>query len=112
MELNKAIESLKLMEGFMEEQMRVDIERYAVEIFEKRRIDKGLSIDALATTLYPDVPIANARMTLNRLRKPQVTGKPKRLLYGDFIDLCIALDLVPERVIAQTITAVIEAKKD
>lgn len=88
--------------------MRVDLERRAVEIFEQRRIAKGLSVDALAAALYPDVPIANARMNLNRLRKPQVTGKPKRLLYGDFIDLCVALDLIPERVIAQTITDIVE----
>lgn len=108
MELKKKLESLKVLEGFMDEKMRVDLERRAVEIFEQRRIAKGLSVDALAAALYPDVPIANARMNLNRLRKPQVTGKPKRLLYGDFIDLCVALDLIPERVIAQTITDIVE----
>lgn len=94
----------------MEEQMRVDLERKAVELFEKKRLALGLSVDALAARLYPDVPIANARMNLNRLRKPQVNGKPKRLLFGDFIDLCIALDLVPERVISQTITEIIEQR--
>lgn len=95
----------------MEEDMRVLLERKAVEIFERKREEKGLTVDALATKLYPEMPIANARMTLNRLRKPQVTGKPKRLLYGDFIDMCFALDLVPERVIAQTINDVLEAKQ-
>lgn len=94
----------------MEEQMRVDLERKAVELFEKKRLALGLSVDALAARLYPDVPIANARMNLNRLRKPQVNGKPKRLLFGDFIDLCLALDLVPERVISQTITEIIEQR--
>ena len=94
----------------MEEQMRVDLERKAVELFEQKRLALGLSVDALAARLYPDMPIANARMNLNRLRKPQVNGKPKRLLFGDFIDLCIALDLVPERVISQTITAILERR--
>ena len=94
----------------MEEQMRVDPERKAVELFEQKRLALGLSVDALAARLYPDMPIANARMNLNRLRKPQVNGKPKRLLFGDFIDLCIALDLVPERVISQTITAILERR--
>ena len=108
MELKKQLQSLQTLEGFMEEQMRVDLERKAVELFEQKRIEKGLSVDALAAQLYPEVPIANARMNLNRLRKPQVNGKPKRLLFGDFVDLCIALDMVPERVISQTITAIIE----
>ena len=111
MELKKMIESLQTMEGFMEEKMRVDLERRAVELFEQKRIAKGISVDALARMLYPEVPLQNARMTLNRLRKPQVTGKPKRLLYGDFIDLCFALDLIPERVIAQTITDVMESQQ-
>ena len=99
------------MEGYMEEKMRVELERRAVEIFEKRREEKGLTVDALARKLYPDIPIANARMAVNRLRKPQVTGKPKRLLFGDFIDMCLALELIPERVIAQTITEVLDATK-
>lgn len=95
----------------MEERMRVELERKAVEVFEEKRLALGLSVEALAARLYPDIPIANARMNLNRLRKPQVNGKPKRLLFGDFIDLCMALDLVPERVISQTITAIIERRK-
>ena len=98
------------MEGFMDEKMRVQLERKAVEIFERKREEKGMTVDALAAKLYPEMPIANARMTLNRLRKPQVTGKPKRLLFGDFIDMCIALDLIPERVIAQTIGDILENK--
>lgn len=110
MELKKQIQFLQTMEEFMEEQMRVALERKAVELFEQKRIEKGLSVDALAARLYPDVPIANARMNLNRLRKPQVNGKPKRLLFGDFVDLCIALDMIPERVISQTITAIIEQR--
>ena len=111
MELKKLLQSLLNTEGRMEEAMRVEMERRAVEIFERRRLEKGLTVDALAKKLYPDIPIANARMTINRLRKPQVTGKPKRLLYGDFIDMCLALELVPERVIAQTITDILEAEK-
>ncbi len=109
MELKKLLESLLNPEGHMDDAMRVELERRAVEIFERRREERGLTVDALARKLYPDIPIANARMAINRLRKPQITGKPKRLLYGDFIDMCLALDLVPERVIAQTITEVMES---
>jgi hypothetical protein len=94
----------------MDNNMRVELERRAVEIFEDKRVALGISVDALAAKLYPEVPISNARMTLNRLRKPQVTGKPKRLLFGDFIDMCIALDLVPERIVTQAITEVLEKK--
>ena len=91
----------------MDDKMRIELERKAVDIFEQRRISKGLSVDALAAKLYPDMPLANARMNLNRLRKPQVNGKPKRLLFSDFIDLCLALDMTPERVMAQAITSVL-----
>ena len=96
----------------MEEKMRIELERRAVEIFEKRREEMGMSVDALARKLYPDAPIANARMQINRLRKPQVTGKPKRLLYSDFIDMCVALDLTPERVLGQTITEIVDTPKE
>lgn len=92
----------------MDEKMRVDLERRAVALFEKRREEKGMTVDALAAKLYPELPIQNARMHLNRLRLPQVTGKPKRLLYGDFIDMCLALDMIPERVLSQTIMDVVE----
>ena len=94
----------------MEESMRVELERKAVEIFEEKRIALGLTVDALAERLYPTVPLANARMNLNRLRKAQVTGKPKRLSYGDFIDLCVTLDLSPERVVARTVLETMEKK--
>lgn len=92
----------------MDEKMRIELERCAVGIFERRREEKGMTVDALAAKLYPELPIQNARMQLNRLRLPQATGKPKRLLYGDFIDMCIALELIPERVLSQTITEIVE----
>ena len=92
----------------MDEKMRVDLERRAVALFEKRREEKGMTVNALAAKLHPELPIQNARMHLNRLRLPQVTGKPKRLLYGDFIDMCLALDMIPERVLSQTIMDVVE----
>ena len=67
-----------------------------------------MTIDDLARRLYPNLPIAIAiaRMNVNRLRKAQVNGKPKRLLFGDFVDMCLALDLIPERVIAQTVGSI------
>lgn len=92
----------------MDERTRLALERSAVTIFEKRREELGMTLDALASKLYPDIPTQNARMHINRLRLPQVTGKPKRLQYGDFIELCQALELVPERVLAQTITEIID----
>lgn len=92
----------------MDVAMRIELERKAVEIFEAKRIGLGWTVDSLATKLYPDIPLANARMNLNRLRKPQVTGKPKRLNYGDFIDMCVALGVPPERVMSQTILDVLE----
>ena len=110
MELNMLVEWLQTKGAIMDEAVRIALERKAVDIFEAKRLEIGMSIDALAAKLYPDVPIANARMTLNRLRKPQVTGKPKRLLYGDFIDMCIALNEPPERIVAQTILETLKGK--
>ena len=106
MELFEMIVSLLNQEGFMEETMKVALERKVVEVFEARRLEKKMTIDDLARRLYPNLPIANARMHVNRLRKPQVNGKPKRLLFGDFVDICLALDLIPERVIAQTVGSI------
>ena len=108
MELFEMVVSLLNQEGFMEETMKVALERKVVEVFEARRLEKKMTIDDLARRLYPNLPIAiaNARMNVNRLRKAQVNGKPKRLLFGDFVDMCLALDLIPERVIAQTIGSI------
>ena len=111
MELKKLVEWLQTQGAIMDETVRIELERKAVAVFEAERMRKEMSIDALAAKLYPEMPIANARMTLNRLRKPQVTGKPKRLVYGDFIDMCLALDLIPERVVSQTILEVIEGHR-
>ena len=108
MELKNMIAFLQTLEEAMDETMRIALERRAVEIFEKRRRERHMTVDALAAKLYPELPIQNARMHLNRLRLPQVTGKPKRLLYGDFIDMCMALELPPERVLAQTIIEIAE----
>lgn len=95
----------------MEERMRVALERKAMEPFEERRLDKGLSVKALAVCLYPDVSAANARMSLSRLREPQINDRPKRLLFGDFVDLCATLDMVPKRIVSQTIAEVLEQEK-
>ena len=40
----------------MEEKMRVALERKAVELFEKRRLDKGLSVEALAARILTSLP--------------------------------------------------------
>lgn len=103
---------MKGMDKLMQERAREELERRAVELFEARRKELGLTVDAVARRLYPGAPIASARMNINRLRLPQATGKPKRLVYGDFIALCLALDLEPERVLAETVKAMTASRKE
>lgn len=91
------------MEPFIaNEEQRIVCERMMYQAIERRRRELGLTIDELSRRVYPHASRASASMNYIRMHKPQYsTGKPKRLLIGEFIAYCQALELCPERVVAR-----------
>ena len=83
----------------MEFERMVEIERNIVELFEARRKDLNMSIEALGKRVYPNDP--SPYMRIQGFRKPQANGKPRRLPVGDFMALCEALNLDHVRVLIE-----------
>ncbi len=81
----------------MEFERMIEIERNIIEIFEKRRAELKMSIEAVGKAVYPNDP--SPYMKMQTLRKPQKNGKPRRLPVGDFMALCQALQLDHVRVL-------------
>lgn len=83
----------------MEQARMIEIERNIIEIFDKRRQELGMSLQALGGKVYPNDP--SPYMRIQGLRKPQANGKPRRLPVGDFMALCEALQLDHVRVLIE-----------
>ena len=81
----------------MEYERMIEIERAIVDIFDARRDELGMSIEAFGKKVYPQDP--SPRMRIQSLRKPQANGKPRRLPVGDFIAMCEALGMDHVRVL-------------
>jgi len=81
----------------MEFERMVQIERNIVEIFDARRTELKMSIEALGKKVYPNDPIPYMRF--QGFLKPQANGKPRRLPVGDFMAMCQALELDHVRVL-------------
>ena len=81
----------------MELERMVEIERNIMEIFEARRSELKMSIEALGKGVYPNE--ASPYMKVQSLRKPQKNGKPRRLPVGDFMAFCEVLQLDHVRVL-------------
>lgn len=81
----------------MEFERMVQIERNIVEIFDARRTELKMSIEALGKKVYPNDP--SPYMRIQGFRKPQANGKPRRLPVGDFMAMCQALNLDHVRVL-------------
>ena len=81
----------------MEFERMVEIERNIVEIFDTRRQELKMSLDAFGKKIYPNAP--SPYMRIQSLRKPQANGKPRRLPVGDFMAMCEALGLDHVRVL-------------
>lgn len=77
----------------------VEIERNIIDIFDKKRQELKMSIQALGEKVYPNDP--SPYMRIQGLRKPQANGKPRRLPVGDFIAICDALELDHVRVLIE-----------
>lgn len=94
----------------MSEEVRVKIEQAAMAYFDEKRLAKQpkMSVDALARAVFPDAP--NARMIIQRMRKPQANGKTRSMSLGEFIDLAVALGISPMEAFAAVLNRVEETK--
>lgn len=88
----------------MPEELRNMIEREAMRLIDNRRKDKGLTIDNLATMLYPEKSLPAARMMIQRLRAPQGNKPPRKMDLGEYVELTRAVGLDP----GSTLTAILQ----
>lgn len=77
----------------MKEDLQVALEAKLIDMLDEKRKEKGLSVEEWAQSVYPG--ISSGRMRLQHLRKPQSTGKRKRLLFSEFVSMSIALGIHP-----------------
>lgn len=73
------------------------IEQEAIAFIDEKRKEARpkMTIDALASAVFPGIPISNARMVLQRMRKPQANGKTRSVSLGEFVEMTRALKLSP-----------------
>lgn len=69
-------------------------------LLEKIRVEKGLSLDDVASRVYGAENIAQSRLKLYRLRKPKKDGTVKKLTLEDYVLICQAMDVDPVRILA------------
>ena len=69
-------------------------------LLEKIRVEKGLSLDDVASRVYGAESIARSRLKLYRLRKPKKDGTVKKLTLEDYVSICQAMDVDPVRILA------------
>lgn len=77
----------------MKEELQVAIEAKLIDMLDEKRKEKGMSVEEWAKSVYPGV--SSGRMRLQHLRKPQSSGKRKRLLFSEFISMTLALGIHP-----------------
>lgn len=79
----------------MSEDLQMRIEKEAMRLFDEKRLSvkPKISVEALAREVFPGVP--NARMIIQRIRKPQANGKTRALSLGEFVKISRALGILP-----------------
>ena len=84
-----------MKEVAMSEDLQVRIEQEAMRLFDEKRLSvkPKISVEALAEKVFPGTP--NARMIIQRMRKPQANGKTRALSLGEFVKMARALDMSP-----------------
>lgn len=94
----------------MSEDLIVKIEQEAMRyIDEKRKEAKPpMSVEALANEVFPGV--SNARMIIQRMRKPQANGKTRAVSLGEFIKMAKALKISPLEAVGAVLNRVDETK--
>ena len=86
----------------MDDSMRPEIERAVAEyLFVDARQRAGMTVDKLASVVWPDQSVESSRMKIDRFLKPQRTGQPKNMYLFDFLRFCEALDIDPIRALTE-----------
>ncbi len=81
-----------------------NLEQSLIEyLLEKVRVEKGKSLDEIASSVYGSENLPQSRLRLYRLRKANENGKVKKLTLEDFVSICKALDVDPVRVLASNL---------
>jgi hypothetical protein len=77
------------------EDLSVRIEQEAMRFLDEKRtaMTPRMSVEALAKAVFPSAP--NARMIIQRIRKPQANGKTRVLSLGEFVKMSRALGVAP-----------------
>ena len=87
----------------MKEARQSEMEAWVIDFIDERRKKIGMTIDQLASQVYPDIPVSAARMRIQGLRRPQAMNKKrKRLLYSEFVLMSRAVGLTPSEVVTLT----------
>ena len=94
----------------MGEDLQVKIEQQAIAVIDELRTAKTprMSVEALAKEVFPNAP--NARMIIQRMRKPQANGKTRAVSLGEFVDMCRAVGKPPLEVLAVVLNRIEETK--
>ena len=92
----------------MTEELQRMIEQAIIEVLVARRKEKGLSAEELGKRVFPGA--ANARMKVQTLTQKQGNGKPRSLKVGEFVNLAMALELDPVRVLGNVLDQFDETK--
>lgn len=81
----------------MSEDLIVRIEQEAIKVIDEKResLAPKVPIDELARRVFPDLPLQNARMVIQRMRKPQSNGKTRSVSLGEFVKMAKALGMSP-----------------
>ena len=94
----------------MGEGLRVRIEQEAMAVIDalRKAHTPKMSVEALAKAVFPDTP--NARMIIQRMRKPQANGKTRSVSLGEFIEMSLAVGKQPLDVLAVVLNRIDETK--
>lgn len=101
---------ISILGGHMNEDLQVRIEQEAMRLFDEKRLSvkPKISVEALANEVFPGVP--NARMIIQRLRKPQANGKTRSLSLGEFVKMARALGISPLEALGVVLNRIDETK--
>lgn len=94
----------------MDEDLQVKIEQEAMRLFDEKRnsMRPKMSVEALAQAVFPNTP--NARMIIQRIRKPQANGKTRAMSLGEFVIMSKALGMSPLESLGVVLNRIDETK--
>ena len=94
----------------MDGDLQVKIEQEAMAVIDELRKARSpkMSVEALAKIVFPDAP--NARMIIQRIRKPQANGKTRAMSLGEFVKMSLAVGKQPLEVLGVVLNRIEETK--